>query len=50
MKLFPRPRIADALWSDLAPKPVTANKAKEAFVSRAEALLFVLSSEKGGRR
>ena len=49
-KLFPRPRIAEDLWSKLAPKPVSANKAKEAFVARAEALLFSLASDKGGRR
>lgn len=47
-KLFPRPRLSDALWADLQPKPVTANQAKAAFVKRADALLFQLSEPKGG--
>jgi len=48
-KLFPRPRIRDDLWTDLAPKPVSPNKAKEAFVSRAKDLLEDLSGVGGGK-
>lgn len=57
-KIFKRPRLAPDLWDTLAPKPVTANRAKAAFIDRANDLLAQMTGQgsqtgktgKGGRR
>ncbi len=38
-RLFNRPRLTAELWQTLAPKPVTANRAKADFIARANDLL-----------
>jgi 5'-nucleotidase len=49
-KIFDRPRLPEALWEDLRPKPVSANRAKADFINRAETLLDLIGKSKGGRR
>lgn len=46
-KVFKRPRLAENLWQRLAPKPVTANRAKAAFIDQANDLLAQMSGQKG---
>lgn len=38
-KVFKRPRLAPQLWESLAPRPVTANRAKTDFIERANYLM-----------
>lgn len=38
-KVFKRPRLAPQLWESLAPRPVTANRAKTDFIERAGYLM-----------
>lgn len=45
-KVFKRPRLAPQLWERLAPRPVTANRAKTDFIERANYLMARMSPPK----
>lgn len=42
-KVFSKPRLAPHLWESLAPRPVTANRAKMNFIERANYLMARMS-------